>query len=63
VYRRRRVSHLLDEVLDDLYPPTLVPPSTFGLAPEELSRHVRTLLDAGWTIGEVGVVIDRRQVA
>jgi hypothetical protein len=58
VYRRRRVAHLLDDVLRELHPPKVTPPGTFGLDRDDLGRHVDTLLAAGWSWGEIAIVID-----
>jgi hypothetical protein len=37
-------------------------PSTFGLTDDELRRHFRDLLAAGWTRAEVETVLDMRGV-
>jgi hypothetical protein len=58
VVRRRKVSHQLDLLLAELYPPAPAVPSTFSLTDHELRRHANELHVAGWPVHEIQLVLD-----
>jgi hypothetical protein len=57
VYRRRRISRLLDRIIAELHPPVLARPSTFGLEPDALLAEAQRLHNAGWSVDEVNSVL------
>jgi hypothetical protein len=58
VIRRRKVSHQLDLLLAELYPPAPAVPSTFSLTDHELRRHANDLHALGWPVDEIRLVLD-----